>query len=585
MSSQKNSLKKKKGYFTLILHSHLPYVIGQRDWPHGMGWLYEASVESYLPLLNAFYDLVEKGVSPRVTLSLTPVLCEQLRHPSFAPGLLGYIENKISLARQNQEEFRRFGDHHKAYLADWWIEFYTRTGESFEGRFKRDIVGAFKTLQDNQSIEIITSAATHGYLPLLGFDECVNAQIQQGVRSYQRHFGKPPAGIWLPECAYRPGYKWNFPVHDQKKRARMRKGLEEFLAKAGIKYFIIDSHLLRGGKAIGMYLSRFEALQKLWKRFAASYKPAKEESEKSSHSIHFLQGENPLQTVAVFTRDPQTSLQVWSGQWGYPGNGWYLDFHKKHHPGGLRYWRVTDYKADLGDKEEYDPGRVPLVLGEQSDHFFSLIKKTLLEHYQQTESEGVLTAPFDTELFGHWWFEGCQWLSHVLEKVSKDADVSSSTCREYLEYFPGGEVITLPEGSWGEGGFHYIWLNDQNSWTWKKIYAAEERFLSLVKHWRAKGNETAARVLKQAARELLLLESSDWQFLITTWSARDYAEERVSYHYDNFQKLCRLADEVNETGKISEEGREFVKNCEEKGKIFEDLDLAWWLVDKPSNQA
>ena len=125
MSPQKDSRKKKKGYFTLVLHSHLPYVIGQRDWPHGMGWLYEASVESYLPLLNAFYDLVEKGISPRVTLSLTPVLCEQLRHPSFAPGFLGYIENKISLARQNQSEFRRFGDHHKAYLADWWVEFYT----------------------------------------------------------------------------------------------------------------------------------------------------------------------------------------------------------------------------------------------------------------------------------------------------------------------------------------------------------------------------------------------------------------------------------------------------------------------------
>ncbi|MFB0518507.1 MAG: 1,4-alpha-glucan branching protein domain-containing protein [Acidobacteriota bacterium] len=569
--------QKKKGYFFLVLHSHIPYVIGQRDWPHGTSWLYEAAAESYLPLLNTFYDLAEEGVNPQVTLSLTPVLCEQLSHSYFATGLQSYIEEKLSYARQNASDFKRYGEVHKATLAERWVEFYSQMGESFENRFHRDLIGAFKTLQDNGSIEVITSAATHGYLPLLGFDECIHAQIKQGVQSYRRHFGRHPMGIWLPECAYRPGYKWSFPVHDQRKRARMRKGLEEFLIEAGIKYFIIDNRMLRGEKAIGMYLSRFKALQKLWKRFSTSYEHLNEEKEKTLYSIYFLQGGTSPEAVAVFTRDPQTRIQVWSGQWGYPGNSWYLDFHKKHHPGGLRYWRVIDYKADLADKDEYYPERVPSVVKEQADHFLQLIKNALLEHHHKTGNPGILTAPFDSELFGHWWFEGCQWLHSLLQMMNKDHEISPLTCGSYLENSPQGELITLPEGSWGEGGFHYMWLNDQNSWTWKKIYKAEERFIQLVKQWHPKMSEIAGRILAQAARELLLLESSDWQFLITTWSARDYAEERVSLHFDNFQKLCRLLEEIEATGKLRQEGEHFLRTCEEKDGIFADIDITWWL--------
>jgi 1,4-alpha-glucan branching enzyme len=576
----KDKQNKKKGYFVLVLHSHLPYVIGQRDWPHGTSWLHEAATETYIPLLNTLYDLEKEGLNPQVTLSLTPILCEQLSHPNFAPGLLGYIKDKISYARQNADDFRKYGDEHKAPLAEWWIKFYTEIGESFENRYKRNLIQAFKTLQDNNSIEIITSAATHGYLPLLGYDECVNAQVKQGVQSYRRHFGRPPAGIWLPECAYRPSYKWNFPVHEKRKKARKRKGLEKFLIDSGIKYFIIDNHLLRGGKAIGMYLARFKALQKLWERASITYKPLKEEKEKSPYSLYFIQGENTLDTVAVFTRDPETSLKVWSGQRGYPGNGLYLDFHKKHHPGGLRYWRVTHYKADLADKEEYSPERVSSVIKEQSDHFFHLTKNILLEYNKKTGRTGALTAPFDTELFGHWWFEGCQWLFSLLGMMCRDEEINPSTCSRFLESTPEGGLITLSEGSWGEGGFHYIWLNDENSWTWKKIYNSEERFLILVKHWYSKGNRLADKILKQAARELLLLESSDWQFLISTWSARDYAEERVSLHFDNFQRLCHLLDEIEKSGKIRQEDEDFLRACEEKEGIFPDIDLKWWLEDK-----
>jgi 1,4-alpha-glucan branching enzyme len=565
------------GYFNLVLHSHLPYVIGQRDWPHGTGWLYEAAVESYLPLLNELYDLAEKNISPRITLSLTPVLCEQLSHPLFAPGLLAYIKEKIDFAKENAAEFSRYGQGHLAHLAAWWEEFYEKIGESFESRFGKNIVGAFKSLQDGGHVEIITCAATHGYLPLLGFDECVNAQIKQGVQNYKHHFGRAPAGIWLPECAYRPGYEWHFPVGKLRNEARLRKGVEEFLIQSDIRYFIIDNHMLKGGKAIGTYLSRFKALEAMWKKFVDSYEVPKEEKERSPYAVHFIPGQNPPHSVAVFTRDAKTSLQVWSGQWGYPGNGWYLDFHKKHHPGGHRYWRVTESKADLGDKQEYHPEKIQAVLEEQADHFVQLIRNTLLDYNGQNDSMGVLTAPFDTELFGHWWFEGSRWISQVLEKISDYPDIAPATCSQFLDMNQPSQLISLPEGSWGEGGFHYIWLNDQNSWTWEKIYEAEGKFITLVRHWKAKGSETARRILRQAGRELLLLESSDWQFLISTWSARDYAEERVSLHFSNFNKTCSLLEEASERGSLRPESQAFLEDLEKKEGIFSDLQLDWWL--------
>ena len=566
-----------KGYFNLVLHSHLPYVIGQRDWPHGTGWLYEAAVESYLPLLNVLYDLAEKNISPRITLSLTPVLCEQLSHPLFAPGLIAYIKEKIDFARENAGEFNRNGQGHLAHLAAWWEGFYEKIGESFESRFGKDIVGAFKSLQDSGYVEIITCAATHGYLPLLGYDECVNAQIQQGVHSYKNHFGRAPAGIWLPECAYRPGYEWRFPVGKQRSETRLRKGVEEFLIQSDIRYFIIDNHMLKGGKAIGTYLSRFKALQAMWKNFIDSYEVPEEEKERSPYAVHFIPGQNPPHSVAVFTRDAKTSLQVWSGQWGYPGNGWYLDFHKKHHPGGHRYWRVTESKADLGDKQEYHPEKIQAVLEEQADHFVQLIRNSLLDYHGQNDSIGVLTAPFDTELFGHWWFEGSRWISHVLEKLSDYPDIAPATCSQFLDTSQPSQLISLPEGSWGEGGFHYIWLNDQNSWTWEKIYEAESKFITLVKQWNTQNSETARRILQQAARELLLLESSDWQFLISTLSACDYAEERVNLHFSNFNKTCSLLEEARERGSLRPESQAYLEDLEKKEGIFSDLQLDWWL--------
>ena len=169
------------GTFSLVLHSHIPYVLAHGRSPHGTDWLSEAAAETYLPLLDACRRLVAEGLSPKITLGLTPVLVEQLRDPSFQEELSGYLRGKVEAARANEEQFRRDGDYHRAYLARFWEDWYGKRLTDFEDEYGRDIVGAFAKLQDAGHIEIITSSATHGYSALLSQDTSLQAQVKTGI--------------------------------------------------------------------------------------------------------------------------------------------------------------------------------------------------------------------------------------------------------------------------------------------------------------------------------------------------------------------------------------------------------------------
>ncbi len=569
-----------KGYFALVLHAHLPYVLSHGVWPHGTDWLNEATAETYVPLLNAFNRLAEDGISAKVTLNITPVLCEMLADEGFKDEFVGYCDQRIVFAQQNEREFHDTGRPHLEGLAKMWGTYYERVRSDFKERYDRDLIGAFRRLQDAGHIEVITCCATHGYLPLLGRDECVQAQVRTAVTAYRRHFGREPRGIWLPECAYRPRYEWRSPLDKEGKTPAVeRRGVEEVLHDAGIRYFIIDSHLLKGGKPIGVYIDRFEALKRLWGQFSEHYTPRAEIAERSPHRTYVVCPDPSAErSTAAFVRDPSSALQVWSGEHGYPGDGWYLDFHKKHYPGGHRYWRVTDCKADLGDKQQYEPERVEGCLESHAHHFVGLVERILEGDALVQAGQGVVCAPFDAELFGHWWFEGPRWIEKVARKLSKWSAVRPVMCSEYLATQPPAGVVGLPEGSWGEGGFHWIWLNQWTEWTWRHIYEAEDKFLALLAAHGSAGNAELTELLKWAGRELLLLESSDWQFLITTWHARDYAENRVSVHYNDLQRLFGLIETAAARGALTDEGRNFLGQLRRRDAIFPDLDLGAWKL-------
>jgi len=192
------------GAFTFMLHSHLPYARQAGMWPHGEEWVHEAIAETYVPLLNALYDLREEGVPFRLTIGITPILGEQLADPLIAEHFIAYAAERAAKAAQDVDRFERAGDATFRDLARFYHHWYARVLTSFQDRFGSDLLGAFRTLQDEGLVEIATSAATHGYLPLLSRDSSIHGQLHTGVETYRRRFGRSPQAVWLPELPTDP---------------------------------------------------------------------------------------------------------------------------------------------------------------------------------------------------------------------------------------------------------------------------------------------------------------------------------------------------------------------------------------------
>jgi 1,4-alpha-glucan branching enzyme len=556
------------GYpFSLVLHTHLPMVVNHGRWPHGSDWLCEAAFECYLPLLDVVHRLVADGISPKWTINLSPVLTEQLASPEFQKELAFYYENTRRACVESREHFGREGSQDMVKLTHFWEQFYERMWE-LHRRIGGDIPGTCADLEHQGHIEILTCAATHGYLPLLSRDESIHLQLRTAVETHRRHFGRAPRGIWLPECAYRPRYEWTPPTGpEQSKTRQVRPGIEEMLAAHGLEYFIADAHLIAAGAPLFFYRDYFPLRGEI-----VDAPPEMPRTERRSpYAPWRVASRGGNGSAIAFFRDPKTTLQVWSREHGYPGDFAYLEFHKKHFPGGLRFWRITDAAKDLGTKAPYEPEVAAQRIALQARHFIELVRDTAAK--ASTQGPALICSPYDAELFGHWWFEGPAWLEQVARGFQA-AGVTAMTLGEALEAVPPRATVSLPEGSWGEGGDHRVWLNAHTEWTWDRVYSAEAEWVELL--GRADGaNADFRRVLAQATRELLLLQASDWQFLITTWAARDYAERRVAEHYAEFKHLAELARALADGQALSPEAAGMLRRLEREDFCFPDLDPAW----------
>ncbi|MBI4246053.1 MAG: DUF1957 domain-containing protein, partial [Candidatus Rokubacteria bacterium] len=538
--------------------------------PHGSDWLCEAAFECYLPLLDTAYRLVTDGVSPKWTINISPVLAEQLASPEFQKELAFYHENVRRACLDTRAHFTGAGRPDVVTLTHFWEDFYERMWE-LHRRIGGDIPAAFGELERGGHIEIITCAATHGYLPLLSRDESIHLQLRVAVETHRRHFGRAPRGIWLPECAYRPRYEWTPPTgREQGRSRRMRPGLEEMLAQHGLQYFVADAHLIAAAAPAFLYRDYFPLRSEM---VAAPPAPLPS-ARRSPYAPYRVASRGGAGQAVAFFRDPKTTLQVWSREHGYPGDFAYLEFHKKHFPGGLRLWRITDASRDLGAKAPYDPEVAAARVAAHARHFVQLIRDTAEK--AGADGPALICSPYDAELFGHWWFEGPAWLAAVTRALA-GAGVTAMTLAEALEAVPPPATVALPEGSWGEGGDHRVWLNPDTAWTWDRVYSAEDEWVDLLARADGAGSDFR-RVLAQATRELLLLEASDWQFLITTWAARDYAERRIAEHYAEFKRLAEMARTLADGHPLSVEAADTLRRLEREDFCFPDLDPTWGIA-------
>ena len=552
-----------RGAFTFVLHSHLPYAREAGMWPHGEEWVHEAIAETYLPLLNALYDLEEEGVDFRLTVGITPILGEQLADGLIAEHFVVYAAERAAWAAADIPRFEELGDAEMVALAKYYSQWYARTLSAFTDRFGSDLIGAFKGLQDRGMIEISTSAATHGYLPLVSRDSTIYGQLATGVASYRRHFGRDPKAIWLPECAYRPASMDNTdPDHPVR-----RPGIESFLAAQGIQVFFSETHLVEGGKPVGRAAGdAIGAYGMVTQRYSVPLGPDEQREPGTTYQAYWV-GDAPGE-VAVLARNNRTSQQVWSGDFGYPGDGVYREFHRKDAVSGMQYWRISGPGVDLGAKQVYDPHVATERTADHARHFVGLVEELLTSYADETGKPGVIASNYDTELFGHWWFEGVDWLKGVLRGLAQSEVVDLTTASGIIESYPPEKVMDVPEGSWGANGTHFTWMNVDTEWMWPIIHGAESRMEGLVARFPDAQGETR-ELLNQAARELLLLESSDWPFLVTTGQAKEYAIERFTGHTERFDRLAGVAENG---GTVTDEDRLYLDELEEKDNPFPAID-------------
>ena len=514
--------------FILALHSHLPYVLNHGRWPHGSDWLCEAAVDTYLPLLEVLQNLAAEHTPAPVTIGFTPVLASQLANPTFAQVLEEFFAQRLTACDEAPSSLGATGETGLLPLVDFWRSRLTRLRALFR-TIDADLVGAFRRMQDAGSLEIIGSAATHGFLPLLGRDESIRLQLAVGRSVHQRLFGASPAGCWLPECAYRSAGLWGPPGAP---RRDVRSGIDDHLADAGFQYFFTDAHLAQAGAPLGIYAEiplgaeRFDA-----ERHEVASRPfgAPPPPQRSPYRGYRVSA----RPVAALVRDPRSTTQIWSRHQGYPGDEWYLEFHKIRWPGGLKLWRVSGANVDLGDKRPYEPAAARDRAAMHASHFTNLLGSVAGD--QRANGAGVITAPFDTELFGHWWFEGVDFLAATYGALRGRKDVRPVTASQHLQRHPPRVAVRLAEGSWGANGDNSMWLNDGTAWTWKRLWALEDAFWGVART--ALRSDAARPVLAQAAVELLLAQASDWQFMISTGAVVDYAERRFTLHCDDAARL------------------------------------------------
>ncbi|HEY7614815.1 MAG TPA: 1,4-alpha-glucan branching protein domain-containing protein [Gemmatimonadales bacterium] len=507
--------------FVLALHSHLPWVLNHGRWPHGSDWLCEAALDAYLPLIERLRALEAERIAAPLTLGVTPVLANQLVSPTFIGEMEAFFGQRLLACDEARESLESTGEGHLLPLVEFWRERLTRLRAAFHD-IGGDIVSALRALEESGRIEIITSAATHGFLPLFARDESIRLQLALGRAEHRRLFGRAPQGIWVPECAYRPRGPWQ--PWSSAPRPGIRRGIEEHLGDAGFRYFFVDSHLASAGRPLGIYGD-------------AGGDPT---VHRSGDRLNELGLRSPYRAyevapwrsdgVAALVRDPRSSMQVWSRFQGYPGDGHYLEFHKMRWPGGLKFWRVTGGGVDLGGKEPYDPAAARARALHHAEHFTGLVAG--IASSERRRRDAVVVAPFDTELFGHWWFEGPDWLAGVYRSLARDErSVRPVTASRHLADHPARQPIALPAGSWGANGDFSMWIGEATVWTWERLWAMEEAFWNAVPG--ALDRPAARPVLAQAARELLLAQASDWQFIISTGVAADYAERRFLRHCDD----------------------------------------------------
>ena len=517
------------GYLSLVLHAHLPFIRYPEHEHHlEERWLFEAMTETYIPLLDVFGRLLNDNVDFRITLSLTPTLIEMFNDSLLRERYRRYLDSLISLAEE--EIFRTRGNAQFWVVAQMYRNRFLKIRHLFSDVYRKDLTSAFRAVSETGKIVIITSAATHGYLPILMTElMAARAQILLGAQHFVKNFGKKPEGIWLPECGFVPG-------------------IDDILKETGIKFFYLESHGILNSTPRPKY---------------AVYMPIRTPSG-----------------ITAFSRDVESSKQVWSSCEGYPGDADYRDFYRDigfeldlKYLGpylaegnrtftGFKYYRITGSSVD---KQPYIYEKALKKAAVHAVHFLESKCAQALGLHEKLKIKPLITAAYDAELCGHWWFEGPEWLEILLRKGERQKTVRFISPVDYLSENHDIETAMPSISSWGNKGYSATWLDSTNDWIYRPMLRASRLMTETAsKYNNDKG--VIERTLNQAARELLLAQSSDWAFMMKTGNSAEFAKNKFLEHMRNFSAL----HESVTSGRID---TAHLSRLEYKNNIFHDIDF------------
>ncbi len=491
-----------KPCLALVINAHLPFV-RRPEFPDYFEerWLYEAVSECYLPLLRAFRRLESDHVHFRLTLSISPTLQSMLADPLLQTRYLAYLDRQLAFAVK--EEQRLASSPSLLALAGMYHKLYASARSDFVDIYQNNVLKGFDYFHKKGMLELITSASTHAFLPLYGeYPESVSAQIETALISHRKNFGKTPAGFWLPHLGFYPK-------------------LDRSLKAYNLVYTFLDPRAVTTADP---------------PPFAAGFCPIK-----TSCGFH------------AFIRDPASTKAVLDPDSGYPAAREYRDFYrdvgydlpdelvaeflpdgKTRVPTGFKYYAID---MDGDHKREYDIEKAALKIQEHASNFVYNRALCLRRAQEQLEAPALLVAAFDAELFGHWWFEGVDWLEAVLRALAaEDSELRCVSPTDYLEISPESQSLQPEFSSWVEDGFAGPWLEQSNAWLLRHIHKAAERMVELAERF---PNEYGLkeRALNQAAREILLSQSSDWAFLMRNPSSAGFAQAQLEDAIGNFTKI------------------------------------------------
>ena len=513
-----------QGYIALVLNAHLPFV-RQPDFPRFLEerWLFEALSETYLPLLRVLRNLESEEIPVRLTLVLSPTLTAMLGDELLRTRYKAWLDRQIELANRERERTAR--DPVFAPLAAMYADLYTADRDDFTILYNGDVLAGFDYFYKKGRLEIMTSAATHAFLPLYrDLPEVVAAQVETAMISHRRNFGKVSSGFWLPQLGWFPG-------------------MEEVLKAYSVRFTIVSTRGALLGKPAPLY---------------GSYSP-----------VCCPNGLN------VFIRDARATKAVWSEDKGYPADPVYRDFYRDigfdlpqdyvasylengtRNFTGFKYWSVSDKTEN---KQPYKPEAAAARAIEHARHFLDGRAAQVRDASAFMDRPPLVVCPYDAELFGHWWFEGPQWLE-ALFRLGKDTPgLRFVTLGEYLKLHPENPVSVPEFSSWGNGGYASVWLDGSNDWIYRHSYKMLDRMMELSERFPDESG-LKERVLNQAAREVLLVMCSDWALLIRAGKAGAFARKQVEDSVSNFQRIYEMlcANTV---------GTEWITRLEKRNNLF-----------------